>query len=263
MFQRDPTPPALVNPQLDGSPFYWPSGPVGVLLIHGFTATTVEVRDLAKSLLEAGYTVSGPLLPGHYTQPTDLNRVRWRDWVETVERSYAHLAQECPTVVVGGESTGGLLALYLASRHPEAAAVLTYAPALRLQISPWDRLRIRLLAPFIPYVPKPGSDQDTRWQGYPVNPLKGVLQLLRLQGEVRQALTAIRQPVLVVQGRLDRSVHPGVPEEILSSVNSQVCELHWMAHSRHVVLLDDELDQVTQITLSFLHRLLSPADRGL
>ena len=145
----------------------------------------------------------------------------------------------------------------------EAAAVLTYAPALRLQITPWDRLRIRLLAPFIPYVPKPGSDQDTRWQGYPVNPLKGVLQLLRLQGEVRQALTAIRQPVLVVQGRLDRSVHPGVPEEILSSVNSQVCELHWMAHSRHVVLLDDELDQVTQITLSFLHRLLSPADRGL
>jgi carboxylesterase len=251
-----PSPPALVNPHLDGNPFHWPAGPVGVLLVHGFTATTVEVRDLARSLHAAGYTVSGPLLPGHYTQPADLNRVGWQDWVETVERSYAQLAAECSTVVVGGESTGGLLALYLASRHPEISAVLAYAPALRLQISAWDRLRLRLLAPFIPYVPKPNSDQDTRWQGYPVNPLKGTLQLLRLQREVRRQLPAIRQPLLVVQGRLDRSVHPAVPEEIISSVNSQVCELHWMAHSRHVVLLDDELDQVTQITLDFLRRVL-------
>jgi carboxylesterase len=256
LFQRDPAPPSLVNPHLDGGSFFWTAGLTGILLVHGFTATTVEVRDLAKSLLAAGYTVSGPLLPGHYTQPADLNRVRWQDWVEAVERSYAQLADKCSTVVVGGESTGGLLALYLASRHPEVAAVLAYAPALRLQIRPWDRLRLWLLAPFIPYVPKPGSDQDTRWQGYPVNPLRGVLQLLRLQQEIRYRLPAIRQPLLVVQGRLDRSVHPSVPQEIINRVNSQVCELHWMAHSRHVVLLDDELDQVTKITLDFLRRVL-------
>jgi carboxylesterase len=253
---RNPVPPALVNPHLDGSPFYWPAGPVGVLLVHGFTATTVEVRDLARSLLAAGYTVSAPLLPGHYTQPADLNHVRWQDWVEAVERSYIHLSAECHTVVVGGESTGGLLALYLASRHPEVAAVLAYAPALRLQISAWDRLRLHLLAPFVPYVPKPNSDQDTRWQGYPVNPLKGTLQLLRLQQEIRRRLPAIHQPLLVVQGSLDRSVHPSVPEQIITGVNSRVCELHWMRRSRHVVLLDNELDQVTQITLDFLRRVL-------
>jgi carboxylesterase len=242
----------MINPHLDGSPFHWQAGPLGILLIHGFTATTVEVRDLARSLHTAGYTVSGPLLPGHYTQPADLNRVRWQDWVETAERSYAQLAAECSTVVVGGESTGGLLALHLASQHREAAAVLAYAPALRLQISAWDHLRLRLLAPFIPYVPKPNSDQDTRWQGYPVNPLKGTLQLLRLQRVVRRQLPAIHQPLLIVQGRLDRSVHPAVPEEIIASVSSRICELHWMAHSRHVVLLDEELDQVTHITLDFL-----------
>jgi carboxylesterase len=256
LFGRDLTTSALINPQLDGSSFHWPAGPVGILLIHGFTATTVEVRDLARSLHAAGYTVSGPLLPGHYTQPMDLNRVHWQDWVETVERSYAQLAAQCHTVVVGGESTGGLLALYLASQHPEAAAVLAYAPALRLQISAWDRLRLRLLAPFIPSVPKPNSDQDTRWQGYPVHPLKGTLQLLRLQRVVRRQLPAVRQPLLIVQGLLDRSVHPAVPEEIIAGVNSRICELHWMAHSRHVVLLDQELEQVTRITLDFLRQAL-------
>ena len=136
--------------------------------------------------------------------------------------------------------------------------MLAYAPALSLQISAWDRVRLRLLAPFVPYVPKPNSDQDTRWQGYPVHPLKGTLQLLRLQQEVRRRLPAIHQPLLVVQGRLDRSVHASVPEEIISGVNSRLCELHWMPRSRHVVLLDEELEQVTQFTLDFLRRALPP-----
>jgi carboxylesterase len=259
MNTHTPAPPALVNPHLDGRSFYWPAGPVGVLLLHGFTATTVEVRDLARSLHAAGYTVSGPLLPGHYTQPVDLNRVRWQDWVETVERSYAQLAAECKPVVVGGESTGALLALYLASLHPEITAVLTYAPALRLQFSAWDRLRLRLLAPFIPYVAKSNSDQETRWQGYPVYPLKGTLQLLRLQQVVRQRLPNVRQPLLLVQGRLDRTVHPAVPQEIFLRVNSRICELHWMEHSRHVVLLDEQLEQVTQITMNFLRHAAAPS----
>jgi carboxylesterase len=257
--RREPTVSGLINPHLDGSSFHWPAGPVGILLVHGFTATTVEVRDLAKSLLAAGYTVAGPLLPGHYTQPTDLNHVRWQDWVKTVEQEYAQVAKECRNVVVGGESTGGLLALYLASHHPEVAAVLTYAPALRLQISAWDRLRLRLLAAFIPSIPKPKAGQDTRWQGYPVYPLRGTLQFLRLQQEVRRSLPGIQQPLLVVQGRLDPTVHPGVPEEIVTGVNSQVCELHWMERSHHVVLLDDELEQATEITLRFLHRVLTSA----
>ena len=36
----------FINPHMDGSSFFFPGGPVGILLIHGFTATTVEVRAL-------------------------------------------------------------------------------------------------------------------------------------------------------------------------------------------------------------------------
>ena len=36
---------------------------------------------------------------------------------------------------VGGESLGGLLALYLASEHPQAAGVLAYASALMIKPS--------------------------------------------------------------------------------------------------------------------------------
>ena len=39
-------------------------------------------------------------------------------------------------MIIGGESMGALLALYLASEHPEAAAILAYAPALKLKLRP-------------------------------------------------------------------------------------------------------------------------------
>ena len=58
---------AIFNPELEGGSFFWKGGGTGVLLLHGLTATTAEVRPLAKCLLVEGYTVSGILLPGHGT----------------------------------------------------------------------------------------------------------------------------------------------------------------------------------------------------
>lgn len=249
--------PAIHNPHLQGESFYWQGNSTGVLLIHGFTATTAEVRLLAEILHDEGYTVSAPLLPGHYSTPADLNQVKWQDWVACVEKAYQALAAGCARVFIGGESLGGLLTLYLASQHPEASGALVYAPALKLTASRLDILRLYAVSPFIPYVPKGDMDADTQWQGYPVNPLKGAVQLLRLQRQVRNLLPRIRQPLLIVQGRLDATVHPAVPGMIASGVSSDDIVIRWMTASSHVVILDKELDRAAEITLDFIQRILS------
>lgn len=244
----------LFNPHLEGGPFFWGAGPVGVFLSHGFTATCAEARPLAQRLHAAGFSVAGPLLPGHGSVPQDLNRVCWQDWARAGEETYQQLKACCERVFVGGESMGAVLALYLASQHPEAAGVLAFAPALKLNLRPIDLLKLRLLAPFVRWVPKQSLDGSTNWQGYPVNPLKGVLQLVEFQGVVRERLPLIHQPVMVMQGRLDTTVHPEVGEIILAGVSSTVKELYWMEKSSHVVIIDQELDEVTQQTLEFLKR---------
>ena len=240
------------NSHLEGGPFFWQAGPVGVQLCHGLTATTAEVRLLAEILHKHGYTISAPLLPGHYTRPKDLNRVTWQDWYACVSEDYNHLASRCERVIVGGESTGALLALLLASEHPEIAAVLAYAPALKLQMSFTGEMRLRLLSLLVPHTPKTNLNSGTPWQGYMVNPLKGVLQLLRLQRQVRKALVNIHQPVLVIQGRKDATVHPALPVIIMENIPSSVKQSHWMESSGHVVILEQELDQVATLTLKFL-----------
>ena len=245
----------LLNPQLDGTPFYWEGGPVGILLIHGFTATTAEVRPLAKVLHSDGYTVAGPLLPGHFTHPRDLNHVRWQDWVSAVVGTYNRLSLRCNHIVLGGESTGALLSLFLAHQYPEVSGLLLYAPALRLKLSGLDLLSLHVLAPFIEWKPKKDGDSDLLWQGYPVNPLKGVLQLLSLQKRVRPILATITQPALIVQGKKDNTVHPDVPDYIYSHLKSSIKEKHWLDNSSHCVLLDHEFDQVIAITRRFLNKI--------
>jgi carboxylesterase len=255
----------IKNPHLEGDPFTWQGGPTGVLLVHGFTATTAEVRPLARCLCEHGYTVAGPLLPGHNSTPEDANRFHWRDWVRCVEIAYRELAARCSRVIVGGESTGALLALYLASEHPEVAAVLSYAPALKLTLRHRDIVGVYLLAPFKPYVTKQhrapalSSGGDHLWRGYPVNPLRGTIELFTIQRAVRPRLSRVQQPLLVIQGRNDPTVHSSAPEMVYREVGSTVKELHWFDRSAHKVILDDEREQVFALTLAFIEKALGAA----
>lgn len=243
----------LRNPHLPGDAFFWRAGNIGVLLIHGFTATTAEVRLLGEYLHARGYTVSAPLLPGHGTSPDEMNRCTWRDWARAVDEAYAQLAAQCERVFVCGESMGALLALYLASEHPEIVGLVCYAPAL-ITARMWQA---RLLAPFIPYVPKPvrkPSEADARWKGYTVNPLRAVVQLHKLQREVRRRLARLQQPILVIQGRLDETIDPHSGTTLINAMDSRDKALHWLEHSTHCVILDREWERAAEWTCEFIQR---------
>ena len=103
----------ILNPELEGGSFFWKGGETGVLLLHGLTATTAEVRPLAKRLLSEGYTVSGILLPRHGTTPENLSQTHRDDWIKASEEAYNELKRECSSVIVGGESVGALSLIHI------------------------------------------------------------------------------------------------------------------------------------------------------
>jgi len=211
---------------------------------------------LARNLHTRGFTVAGPLLAGHGTNPQELSQTRWQDWVASAEETYQQLAAKCERVFIGGESMGGVLALYMATQHPEAVGVLTYAPAIKLALSRVRITALRLAMPFLFGVPKEQIDVPDKWQGYPINPLKSGVELLHMQREVRRRLPQIHQPVLVVQGRHDTTIAANSGAIIMHGVSSSIKELHWFEESSHVVILDKELDHVTELTVRFMVRAL-------
>lgn len=251
------TNPWLVNPQIESQPFFWQAGKTGVLLIHGFLATTASMRLIGEYLHVRNYTVLAPLLPGHGTTPDDLNRRRWRDWTNAVAHAYQELASHCDTSFVCGSSMGGVLALHLASEQSVAGLCL-YAPAI---LGSYSRTLIaRVLAPFVPYLKNPLSPPNAvsmRWNGYAVTPLRTVIELNELQRATRARLSRIHAPIMVLQGRHDRVIDPRCGEVILAETNALHKELHWLENSGHALPLDVEWEHVAELTIAFIERTLN------
>ncbi len=238
----------IEKPHLDGSSFYYPGNRTGFLLVHGFTATTTEVKPLAERLKQEGYTVSAPLLPGHDTHPDDLNKVHWQDWYQTVRQAYLGLRETCDRVWLGGESMGTLLCLMTAVEFSEAAGLLLFAPALEVK-----RLRAAyLLQYFIKYLDKSHKSNNQEWKGYNVYPMKGTVQFLKLQKKVRTELEKVTQPTLVVVSKADQTVLFTAGETIINAIASQKKQLIVLEESPHTMLLGHENQQIIDKAIDFV-----------
>lgn len=238
----------MIHPELDGASFTYKGGKTGFLLLHGFTATTTEVRPLAESLHSAGHTVSAPLLPGHGTHPDDLNKVRWQDWLQTTESEYQKLSEQCEEVWVAGESMGGLLSLLLASKHPAIKGVLLYAPALSV-----NKLQAAYVLQYVmKYLTKKPSKDDLLWKGYNVYPLKGAVELLKLQKQTRKVLGKVTQPTLAFFSEKDATVKLAASDLLKEKIGSKAFELVILKESPHVILLANEQEKVLEHTLRYL-----------
>jgi len=238
--------PAHLNP----SAYAADGGPLGALLIHGFTGSVAETRPLGEYLAARGLTVRCPLLPGHGTTPQALTRIRWQDWAGEVEGSLRELQRRCSTVFVGGLSLGALLTLWLGAEHAEIAGLVAMAPAVRV------RNRLMPLALGMRYLfkynPVGGmGDQDLgdpeaagRIWCYDETPLWGAGEVYRLQRCVRRALPRIRQPILIFQGRRDAQLPPEAAQGVYDGVQSADKTLVWLGHSGHNLLADGERESV-------------------
>ena len=242
------------HPELNGESFFWPAGTTGVLLLHGFTATTVEVRPLAGRFHKENLTVSAPLLPGHGSSPDDLNKKSWTDWVTAAEQSLELLSAHCRELIVAGESMGALLALHLAARNPSIRGVLVYAPAIQIP-KIWLSL---VAAPFVPIRQKTytsGKDPACYpWQGYTVIPVRAVSQLYRLQRHVRRLLSEVKQPIRIFQGLRDRTIDPRGAQWIYDRVGTTDKEITWLPESEHCVILDRDFDQIADLSLGLINQ---------
>ena len=90
------------NDHLDPGPFFLDGGPIGALLVHGFTGAPTEMRPIGERLASHGWTVSGPLLPGHGTRVEEMNACSYVDWIEHVTGAYEELAARCDDCRVPG-----------------------------------------------------------------------------------------------------------------------------------------------------------------
>jgi carboxylesterase len=238
-------------------PFFFPGNRIGCLLVHGFTGAPKEMRWMGEYLSQQGYTVLGIRLAGHATQPQDMLRMHWQDWLASVEDGYDLLKGCADHIFVIGLSLGGILTLLFSSQFPVSGLVAISAP----YAFPSDpRLPfIRLLIPVLPWVKKGPPD----WHNpdaakdhveYPKMPTRGILQVHNLIAVMQASLPRIQAPALIIHSKQDGSVAPHNAEQILAALGSRDKHILWVENSGHVITREPDRFLAFQAIDEFIRR---------
>jgi carboxylesterase len=216
------------------------------------------MRGLALALAGTGLTVELPLLPGHGTDVADMVPTRWEDWSAAAEAAYLALAARCESVAVVGLSMGGTLAVWLAERHPEIAALVLVNPL----IEPPDADTVAFIDAMIEGGDEvaPGIGSDIALEGavesaYPGLPLSAARSLFVGAGQVAAQLASVTGPVLLFSSTQDHVVAPVSGDRLVAGVKGPV-ERIMLERSFHVATLDYDKDEIEARTVKFVTDLL-------
>lgn len=202
--------------------------PLSVVYLHGFSATRQEVAPLPQRLgAELGANLFLTRLTGHGRGSAPMAQATVNAWLQDGAEAMAVGTRIGERVVLVATSTGGTLALWLATRpgwSDRIAAVLLVSPNLgvkdprsKVLLWPWGGLIARIAeGPEHVWEPR-NALQERYWTTrYPVRALLPMAGLVRLVDGVD--LSRLETPVFVAYSPRDEVVDPEVTVARIGSV---------------------------------------------
>jgi carboxylesterase len=244
-------------------PFAHDGGPVGALVVHGFTGSPISMRPWAQALADAGLTVRLPRLPGHGSTWQDMAVTTWDDWYSAVDSAFSELTERCADVFVCGLSMGGSLSLRLAElRGGEVRGLVLVNPSVHsenkgLVALPVVKHLVKSLKGVGNDIAKPGQDEGC----YDRIPTKALAELVRGWAMVKADIERVDQPLLLFRSAVDHVVEPSNAAWVLSHVRSADVTERVLPNSYHVATLDNDAPQIVAGSLELIRR-LAPAAAG-
>lgn len=237
-------------------PFTIGEGKRAVLLLHGFTGHTADVRMLGRYLEKKGYTCHAPLYKGHGVPPEQLVHTGPEDWWKDVMEGYEFLKNKGhQEIAVAGLSLGGVFSLKLGYTVPVKGIIPMCAPAY---IKSEEVMYEGILEFALEYKRQEGKSQaqiNKEMEEFKKTPMKTLKSLQQLTAEVREHLDLIYAPLFVVQARRDKMIDTNSANLIFNEAQSEIKKLKWYEESGHAITLDRERNQLHEDIYQFLEEL--------
>jgi carboxylesterase len=227
---------------------------VGIIFVHGFTGSPISMRPWADFFSKKGFTVSVPLLPGHGTDPEDLNHIKWQQWPKKVEEELDWMVGAGRTTFIFGLSMGGGTTLHIAlKRSSQLAGIVLVNPMIHVKSVPhqlaWVISRFQKMRSSVgDDIKKPGVTEH----GYDSLPAVGVYQLLKMLSYTRKRLHDVTTPLMLFHSKEDHTLPVSNTEIIMEKIGSLDKQRIELVNSYHVATLDYDQEIIFENSLIFV-----------
>lgn len=237
-------------------PFFFEGGKRAVLLLHGFTGNSSDVRLLGRFLEKKGYTCHAPHYKGHGVPPEELVKTGPADWWKDVMMGYDFLKSNgYDEIAVAGLSLGGVFSLKIGYNVPIKGIIPMCAPMYLKSEEIMYQGVLDYARNYKKYEGKTPEEIELEMNKFVQTPMKTLKALQDLIADVRNHIDHIYAPTFVVQARHDQMINTDSANIIYKSIESPIKKIKWYEESGHIITLDKERDQLHEDVYNFLESL--------
>lgn len=237
-------------------PFFFQAGKRAVLLLHGFTGSSADVRMLGRFLEKKGYTSLAPHYKGHGVPPEQLIRSSPDEWWQDVVTAYETLQEAgYDEIAVAGLSLGGVFSLKLSMNVPLKGVITMCSPMSMRTTDKMFKGVIKYAKDYKRFEGKNESQIESELQAIIDHGMPSLKDLQQLIVDVREQLDYVYSPLLVVQSKNDEVIDPNSAHIIYEQVESLKKDLLWFENSKHVITLGPEKGKLHNDIYQFLESL--------
>ena len=209
-------------------------GKIGILLLHGFSASPHEVKELAQYLHDnLNATVYVPLIACHGIDYRKFGDCSYEEWVSSTEEAYDDLSYAADDIYVGGISLGASLAIDIAKKHDVKGVIIIGAPVQFMD----SAITYACIGKyFINSVPNYKLSKEERRYYYYDRSIAAICSLTKYVNKVNEDLYLVTDPIMILQAENDVTVNPASAIEIYSMVGSEDKQLDLFESDSHIII---------------------------
>ncbi|MFB9860393.1 alpha/beta hydrolase [Salinicoccus siamensis] len=237
-------------------PFFFEEGEKAVLLLHGFTGNSSDVRQLGRYLQKHGITSYAPHYEGHAEPPENLLESSPHIWWKQVTEAYDFLVSKgYDKIFVAGLSLGGVYALKLATVRDVVGVATICSPMYLKDRETMYEGVLEYARGFKKMEGKTHEEIENEMEAFrPTGMLDEVRDVIQA---VRDHLPDVYAPLFVAQSEQDEMINPDSANIIFNETSTESDEkkLEWYPESGHVLTIDKEKQQLFEDMHAFMDQL--------
>lgn len=229
------------------------NGDKAVILLHSFTGTTRDMKELGEYLNSNGYTVAIPIFEGHGMGPDPLVESGPDEWWNNVVETYEMLKDKgYEKISIGGVSLGGILSLKAAYSLEDINSVVAMSVPQGKDIEDLNKRVVSYIENFMEFVGRSDEEIDEKLKELDEKPMASLPDFEALIDEIHSRLGDISVPLAVKYGGKDAALYEESADHIYEEVASEAKDMKVYPNTGHLMTKGKDKKLLFKDILHFL-----------